>query len=69
MITVEFVFQTSQSLESVTLTNITNIVVSEQELVMDLSLEVGNLNILPVVAGDHLAIDVFTRSDHFQDPP
>jgi hypothetical protein len=68
MITVGFVFQTSRSLENVTLTNITNIVVSEQELVMDLLIEAGNPNILPVVAGDHLAIDVFARSDHFQDP-
>lgn len=67
MITLGFVFQTSRSLENVTLTNITNIVVSEQELVMDLLLKAGNPNILPVVAGDHLTIDVFARSDHFND--
>jgi hypothetical protein len=68
MLTVGFVFQTSRSLENVTLTNITNIVVSQEELIMDVLLEAGNPNILPVMAGDSLNIDIFARSDHFDDP-
>jgi hypothetical protein len=67
MLTVGFVFQTSRSLENVTLTNITNIVVSQEELVMDVLLEAGNPNILPVMAGETLNIDIFARSDHFDD--
>ena len=69
MLTVGFVFQTSRSLENVRLTNITNIVVSQEELIMDISVEAGNPNILPVIAGESLSVDVFARSDHFDDLP
>ena len=69
MLTVGFVFQTSRSLENVRLTNITNIVVSQEELIMDISVEAGNPNILPVVVGESLSVDVFARSDHFDDLP
>ena len=69
MITVGFVFQTSRSLENVTLHNVTNIVVSQEELIMDILVEAGNPNILPVLVGDHIAIDIFARSDHFDDKP
>ena len=59
MLTVGFVFQTSRSLESVTLTNVTNIVVSQEELIMDILVEAGNPNFLPVVVGDKVSIDIF----------
>jgi hypothetical protein len=69
MLTVGFVFQTSRSLENVVLRNITNIVVSQEELVMDVLIDAGNPNILPVMAGDILAIDIFARSEHFEPLP
>jgi hypothetical protein len=69
MLTVGFVFQTSRSLESVEIRNLTNIVVSQEELIMDVLVEAGNPNILPVVMGDTINIDVFARSDHFDDKP
>jgi Vacuolar segregation subunit 7 len=69
MLTMGFVFQTSRSLENVTITNLTNIVVSQEELVMDVLVEAGNPNILPVVMGDTINLDVFARSDHFDDKP
>jgi Vacuolar segregation subunit 7 len=69
MMTVGFVFQTSRSLEGVEVRNVTNIVVSQEELVMDILIDAGNPNILPVTAGDILNIDIFARSEHFQPPP
>lgn len=69
MLTVGFVFQTSRSLESVTLRNITNIVVSQEEIVMDILLEAGNPNILPVILGETVNLDIFARSEHFDDVP
>jgi hypothetical protein len=69
MLTIGFVFQTSRSLEYVNLQNLTNIVVSQEELVMDVHVEAGNPNILPVVIGDSVNLDVFARSDHFDDKP
>ena len=69
MLTVGFVFQTSRSLENVEIRNLTNIVVSQEELVMDVLVEAGNPNILPVVMGDIINLDVFARSDHFDDKP
>jgi hypothetical protein len=67
MLTVGFVFQTSRSLENVEIRNITNVVVSREELVMDVLINAGNPNILPVIAGDILVIDIFARSEHFTD--
>jgi hypothetical protein len=67
MLTVGFVFQTSRSLENVNIRNITNIVVSQEELVMDILIDAGNPNILPVMAGEILTIDIFARSEHFDD--
>lgn len=69
MLTVGFVFQTSRSLENVFLKNVTNIVVSQEELSMDILVEAGNPNILAVVTGDKLAIDIFARSEYFDDKP
>jgi Vacuolar segregation subunit 7 len=67
MLTIGFVFQTSRSLENLHLANITNIVVSQEELVMDISLEAGNPNILRVILGESISLDIFARSDHFED--
>ena len=67
MLTVGFVFQTSRSLENVVLRNVTNIVVSQEELVMDVLVSAGNPNILPVVMGETISIDVFARSDQIKD--
>jgi hypothetical protein len=69
MLTVGFVFQTSRSLEGVVIRNLTNIVVSQEELVMDLIVDAGNPNILPVLMGDTINIDIFARSDHMDDKP
>ena len=69
MLTVGFVFQTSRSLENVKLSNITNIVVSQEELIMDISVEASNPNILPVLVGETMSLDIFARSDHFDDIP
>jgi len=69
MLTVGFVFQTSRSLEGVQIRNLTNIVVSQEELVMDVIVQAGNPNILPVLMGDTINIDIFARSDHMDDKP
>ena len=69
MLTVGFVFQTSRSLENVMIRNLTNIVVSQEELVMDVIVQAGNPNILPVLMGDTINIDIFARSDHMDDKP
>ena len=49
--------------------NLTNIVVSQEELVMDVIVQSGNPNILPVLMGDTINIDIFARSDHMDDKP
>lgn len=49
------------------LRNVTNIVVSQEELVMDVLVSAGNPNILPVVMGETISIDVFARSDQIKD--
>ena len=67
MLTLGFVFQTSRNLENVVIRNLTNIVVSEEELVMDVLVSAGNPNILPVVMGETINIDVFARSDQITD--
>jgi hypothetical protein len=67
MLTVGFVFQTSRNLEEVLLRNVTNIVVSQEELVMDVIVSAGNPNILPVVMGEVVNIDIFARSDQIKD--
>ena len=67
MLTLGFVFQTSRNLENVVIRNLTNIVVSEEELVMDVLVSAGNPNILPVVMGETINIDVFARSDQIKD--
>ena len=69
MLTVGFVFQTSRSLENVVIRNLTNVVVSQEELVMDVIVQAGNPNILPVLLGDTINIDIFARSDHMDDKP
>src|SRR5438477_260776 len=56
MLTIGFVFQTSRSLENVRLSNITNIVVAQDELLMDISLEASNPNLLPVTLGDTISL-------------
>jgi Vacuolar segregation subunit 7 len=65
MLTMGFVFQTSRSLEGVVIQNVTNVIVSHDELIMDVLVRAGNPNFLPVVIGDNINIDIFARSDHF----
>ncbi|KAK0708798.1 vacuolar segregation subunit 7-domain-containing protein [Apiosordaria backusii] len=56
-----FMFATSQPLTNVQLTNMSNIVASQQELMLDLTIKAHNPNVV-VVAVDSCNIEVFAKS-------
>ena len=58
-----FMFATSQPLTDIELTGMKNIVASEQELMLDLTVKAHNPNVV-VVAIDSADIEVFAKSPH-----
>lgn len=58
-----FMFATSQPLQSIQLVSMKNVVVSEQELMLDLTVRARNPNVVVVVV-DATNIEVFAKSPH-----